>query len=278
MASASGESLSLDVLNHQLTVAVKQQNELANQHRHLNMALKEKQSFLEDLRRKRSLCEAGKIYTTDFTNLSHERIMTEADVLSKKQHRRAKEKYFADRIRKLEDHLMQLNKLIAEEIAKAVSEHTVKITSLECEISEITALLTRVNSDFSALAVKIETLRSEIALTEKTNLETSIIPKYREYAVEHEIAYDVDYIESLIIACNEHHQENLLSSHFSEGSCPCPEDDNEDNCSGWYTFEKRCQCGGYKGFRWNDDDVDFSDITEFNIMHTEPAGFRERMW
>ena len=78
-----------------------------------------------------------------------------------------------------------------------------------------------------------------------------------------------DNSDDIFKKCNEHHQQEILDCYYVSDP---PEVDDCYNCNGWYVGESRCECGNYKGYRWNADYIDFSNVLEFNITHDTPAG------
>jgi hypothetical protein len=98
------------------------------------------------------------------------------------------------------------------------------------------------------------------------------ITQYKEFAENNSINYYG--LADLIFKCNESHQESLLQNHFVDES----HDTCDSDCRGWYVRNSRCQCGNYKGFRWENDDRDYYDIDYLNIDSTEPNGSAEKMW
>ncbi len=76
--------------------------------------------------------------------------------------------------------------------------------------------------------------------------------------------------------CNRNHQERLLADGYFATNCPyvgC-----EEECAGWDTSEKRCQCGNYKGYRWEDECEKFDDILKFDLTSTVPLGYVTKNW
>jgi hypothetical protein len=76
--------------------------------------------------------------------------------------------------------------------------------------------------------------------------------------------------------CNRNHQEQLLSNGYFATDRPyvgC-----EGDCEGWDTSEKRCQCGNYKGYRWEDECEKFDDILNFDLTSTVPLGHVSKNW
>lgn len=132
----------------------------------------------------------------------------------------------------------------------------------------------------------------KISTFEKFAILDEMYDDYVEYAKDYEIDIgktDDDNIglskdEILIKRCNEHHQENLLNGwHSDKVCCHCEglEDEGWNNgvaCTGWTVGNHRCDCGNYKGWRWDDDDFDPLDLNEFNIHHTAPYGRAEAQW
>ena len=97
--------------------------------------------------------------------------------------------------------------------------------------------------------------------------------QYLDYAAERGIVFSND--DELYRNCNTFHQNHLLDGWFVEEGCPHRYD---GDCDGWYVGNKRCVCGNYKGWSWNEDDFDPDDVKYFNINSTSPVGYAERMW
>lgn len=84
-----------------------------------------------------------------------------------------------------------------------------------------------------------------------------------------------EFSDDMFKMCNEHHQSSLLSNYHDDNP---PSVDGCEDCTGWSVNSRRCDCGNFKGYRWNTDDDDISDILEFDITEEQPAGYVERMW
>lgn len=94
------------------------------------------------------------------------------------------------------------------------------------------------------------------------------------YAVKNNIFFNEDELSSkkLFLECNKHRQQYLL--YYNNGcrgskiDTKCYKNFNE--CMGWYTNEKRCDCG----IKWflDDTDVDYTDLNVINIYDDLPTG------
>lgn len=123
---------------------------------------------------------------------------------------------------------------------------------------------------------KVEQLHTECQRMVK---EEKMKQQYIDYAKENGIDYKTD--DELIEKCNQYRQEYLLNGindgqgWFVDEGCPFPFD---EGCDGWYTGNHRCECGSYKGFTWNSEDFDPTDILQFDITSDRPYGSAEKMW
>lgn len=125
------------------------------------------------------------------------------------------------------------------------------------------------SQELLALCRRRQLLENEVLLDE-------LLPEYRAFALEHGIkVLEDEHIYKMVADCNRLHQTRLLENHFVEK--PCPERGGRiGECRGWYVRKHRCECDNYKGWSWDDHDFDPSDLTAFNIRHTEPYGEPER--
>jgi hypothetical protein len=57
------------------------------------------------------------------------------------------------------------------------------------------------------------------------------------------------------------------TSYFVEGNCPL-DYHGDPNCIGWYISKYRCECGNFKGWIWEDEDLDYNNLLKFNIHDT----------
>jgi DNA repair exonuclease SbcCD ATPase subunit len=129
---------------------------------------------------------------------------------------------------------------------------------------------------------KYETVERERSELKRIILEDKWLERYKEYAAKHFIFYDEDDDQDIFRQCNEFHQEHLLTdSNDGDGwfvKEGCPHRYTDDECEGWYYNNKRCECGNYKGWTWNHDDFDPTDLSQFNIEHEVPYGNAEPGW
>lgn len=128
-------------------------------------------------------------------------------------------------------------------------------------------------------------LYAKIKLIENEIVRVKMKSKYLDYANRNSLSVDVDDEDALIIDCNEYHQDLLLNKSnggqgwFVDQECPHRDGDYcSDHCDGWYAGNYRCECGNYKGWRWNDDGWDANDLSKFNIEHESPYGWPETQW
>lgn len=99
--------------------------------------------------------------------------------------------------------------------------------------------------------------------------------QYVTFADQNGITWDDD--SELFEECNKVWQERLKGEHFEEGGCPGRYYGDGD-CAGWWVREHRCECGNFKGWTWNEDGFDPSDLLLFSLDDTRPYGRQERLW
>lgn len=107
--------------------------------------------------------------------------------------------------------------------------------------------------------------------------------RYVDYARGNGIDWEEDE-DQLFKLCNKIHQENLKRGYHSDKvshHCEGLENDGWNDgkpCTGWTIGEYRCDCGNFKGWSWNEDDFDPTDLSFFNIDSTEPFGYADAQW
>jgi len=140
---------------------------------------------------------------------------------------------------------------------------------------EIEQLQSEYNEKSKSYQYSIKTKKEGERLIKECELKDKYINYAKDYVIEWED--DID----LFSKCNRHRQDELLYNSngglgwYVEEECPHR---YEGECDGWYVNEKSCECGNYKGWTWNEDDFDQSDILMFNIECNEPYGHAETMW
>lgn len=146
------------------------------------------------------------------------------------------------------------------------------------EVEEENNELLELTAEEKELKILTSKLELTTDLEEKSHLRTQIKQlemrdEYRLYADRNSIYYDEDDDDEILISnCNKFHQEQLKQNHFEDEGC------GVRGCKGWYVAEHRCECGAYKGFKWDDSDFDPSDINSFDINETVPYGQSVKTW
>ena len=109
----------------------------------------------------------------------------------------------------------------------------------------------------------------------------NVIKHYKEYSVKNNIYFKEDEIstKNLIKKCNQYHQHYLLyinnNGRGTKIETKCYKNYYSDGkCNGWYTNEKRCDCG--VKWCWNEEDTDYTNLHHINISYTEPTGNPEK--
>lgn len=160
-----------------------------------------------------------------------------------------------------------------------IGDNITKIAKLENEIRTPPKKL-NVDKKTSPLYVQMHQLTNKIEECNRMIKEEEMRHQYIEYGIQNSIINDQQTLDDLVESenifkiCNEHRQEQLLNDwRVCDTYDGC-----SANCGGWTVGNGRCDCGNYKGFKWNDDDANFSDILKFDITYSEPFGYVETMW
>lgn len=180
------------------------------------------------------------------------------------------------RISALKDEIETKKKYIAKLLSCKTPEQV--WAAKEKKKDQLTKEYNAILEQMHALAVSISSLQKK--LSELTELQQQSLwvakfnelrEKYIQYAKTNGVSYDENDDEDLVFRCNCHHQQALLDVWHID--TPCFDD---YDCTGWSVHNRRCDCGNYKGWYWENDDVVFSDILEFNIESKKPAGYPAR--
>lgn len=173
-----------------------------------------------------------------------------------------------------------------------LSSLNIQLKSINDELTRLSQIEKDVNSSYKT----VDTIKNNIVMLDQRSdelaelidecnlminemLSEELKARYREkyisYALAHNIKYEND--NELFSECNQHHQRDLLENSnngkgwYSNRECPWPSDE-DGMCNGWYYNNRRCECGNYKGFSWNDDNLDEATLYEFNIESQYPYG------
>lgn len=92
--------------------------------------------------------------------------------------------------------------------------------------------------------------------------------------------HPIKEISNVIIEAHKLHNEHLLKDEVFEGCCQINAawnvvDSDSEDCT-WTYGHRRCECGNYKGFTWNTDNVDW--LNDINLDSTEYVGYQDRLW
>jgi hypothetical protein len=149
-----------------------------------------------------------------------------------------------------------------------------KIAFINRELKYIESKLLPSNCSLTSMKDKI---RNEL-------LKLEYKAEYIKYAHKHNISYpEDDYSDpenNLFANCNAAHQESLKDGYLVEEPCFDEDDWHQTpgvRCPGWIIGEYRCECGNYKGFDWEDSNLDYNNLYLFNIDFTAPYGYVVRL-
>lgn len=160
-------------------------------------------------------------------------------------------------LRKVEKDLEEIRELKREQEARVAAERLARRTPLHDQYED---LYGPAPEAFDELAPKL------VKFLAKNH------DKYKYFAEKFRLRYENDL--DLLQSCHEKHQDNLLDGyHHDEPSTHC-----EDGCTGWYYNNRRCDCGNFKGWGWNDKDWNKLDPEEFNLDSTTPVGWAQQQW